>query len=184
MGAVQVHTWYSCSFLIAASVRSLTRVKLYFILNASSLRLWHFRGSLFPRYSGLNPPLSLSGSPRILRVFSEVRLPCLSPGGSYVPSPPQYTDLPAGVPFPNPPCHPRSLLPQTVPAYQGNRTSHPGKATGSTGLLSPTILQVPTWLRLLKIGPHNISKFFQCLSVSLSQTAFLILPVSLRNFLW
>lgn len=91
MGAVQVHTWYSCSFLIAASVRSLTRVKLYFILNASSLRLWHFRGSLFPRYSGLNPPLSLSGSPRILRVFSEVRLPCLSPGGSYVPSPPQYT---------------------------------------------------------------------------------------------
>lgn len=87
-----------------------------------------------------------------------------------MPSPPQYTDLPAGVPFPNPPCHPRSLLPQTVLAYQGNKTSHPGKATGSTDLLFPTILQVPTWLRLLKIGPHNISKFSQCLSVCLSNS--------------
>lgn len=86
MGAVQVHTWYSCSFLIIASVRSLTRVELYFILNewnkahhhfvfgtlegvyfpekwnASSLCLWHCRGSLFPRDSGSNPPHSLSGS--------------------------------------------------------------------------------------------------------------------------
>lgn len=181
MGAVQIHTWYSCSFLIIVSVRSLTHVELYFILNEWNKAHHRFvfgtlEGAYFPETQDRTlhirsqaPTKSFGGQASL----EEVRC-LLLPSTQTCPLECPSQILPA---IQDPSFHKQCLL------IRETKLPTPKRPQAAQICFSTPSCKFLHGLGFWKLG-HIIFLSFPSVCLSVSQTAFLILPASRRNFLW